>query len=113
MSKGLVFLLFIVVLCAQGCERDDDILIPEDKMVDVIADLNLSDQIIRKYPAVYRDSIRELLTQSLLKIHNLTQEQLDTNLYLYQLDLERYRRVSENVLRKLEAKQDSLTGNNE
>ncbi len=96
-----VYLLTITT----GCRKSEDIHIEEEKMVAILADLNISDQIIRRYPAIYRDSIREVLTQSLLKIHDITQDQLDTNLYLYQIDLERYKDVSEKVVRHLESMQ--------
>lgn len=100
----MVFVIWLLTVSA-GCNKKETLLIEEDKMVHIMADLNLSDQIIRRYPALYRDSVRIILTESLLKIHNVSQEQLDTNLYLYQFDLDRYKSVSDKVLKRLESMQ--------
>ena len=70
-------------------------------MVNIIADLHMADNVARQYSMSERDSIQNLLRQSLLKLHNVTESQLDTNLYLYQTDLENYRRVSKRVLDRL------------
>lgn len=102
-SRLMNILMLSAIIWLTACSDKADWSIEEEKMVRILADLNISDQIIRKYPAVYRDSIREVLTQSLLEIHNISQGKLDTNLYLYQTDLEKYKAISEQVLMRLEA----------
>ena len=99
-------LLIFISMWFASCKKNDPTTIPEDQMIQIMADLNLSDQIIKMYPAIYRDSIRNVLTQRLLKVHNISQVKLDTNLYLYQSDLDRYKIVSEKVVKYLESLTD-------
>lgn len=95
--------LLAVVSCTSGYDQ-----IPEEKMIDIIVDMHLSDQIIRKYDPVDRDSMREELSKTLLKVHNVTQEQLDTNLYIYQYDLTSYRDMTIKVVQKLDSLQAKI-----
>lgn len=81
-------------------------LLPEEKMTALLVDMNVADLIVRKYPLPYRDSVRDLLTQSLLKIHDVSRDELDTNLYLYQLYPEKYKRVTQLTLDQLEDLKD-------
>ena len=94
-----VFLVFMLIIL--GCQAGYD-EISEEKMIDILVDMHISEQILRKYEFENHDSIRDLLSKSLLKVHNVTQQQLDTNLYLYQFDTEGYRELTEKVVKKLE-----------
>ena len=99
---SILCLAFLLLFNLSGCERQEILMIEEEKMVEVLVDLSLKDQIVRRHPVFNRDSISNLLTQQLLIIHNISQEQLDTNLYLYQFDLVKHARISEKVIKKLE-----------
>lgn len=104
MIRFVWVLLFIsIVSCTAGYDH-----IPEEKMIDILVDMHLSDQIIRKYDPVDRDSIREELSKTLLKVHNVTQEQLDTNLYIYQYDLTSYKDMTIKVVQKLDSLQANI-----
>ena len=97
MRIGLIVSMLIMLACQPGYDK-----ISEEKMIDILVDMHISDQIIRKYEFENHDSIRDLLSKSLLKVHSVTQLQLDTNLYLYQFDTEGYRKLTEKVVKKLE-----------
>jgi hypothetical protein len=105
--RSIAFFMAVFLLVSiEGCKNNSDLLLSEDEMAGVMADLNIMGQILNKYPLNYRDSITDVLTESLLKIHNITQEQLDTNLYLYQVDPEKYSRVSRLMSERLEELKD-------
>ena len=97
MRIGLIVSMLIMLACQPGYDK-----ISEEKMINILVDMHISDQIIRKYEFENHDSIRDLLSKSLLKVHSVTQQQLDTNLYLYQFDTEGYRELTEKVVKKLE-----------
>ena len=71
-------------------------------MVDILIDLQVSDQLIRRYDPLLQDSIRKELSKSLLKIHNITQAQLDSNLYFYELDAEKFKDLTQKVVEKMQ-----------
>jgi len=82
-------ILILVVLIGISCDSKNNRQLPEDKMSELMLDIAIADEIIRLYPPNDRDSMRNVLTQSLLKIHKLDRSDLDTNLYLYTRDFER------------------------
>ena len=90
-----------IVLCS-ACSSTEYPSIDEDKMVDIMIDLSVADHVTNKYPANLRDSINSVLMESLLRIHNISREELDTNLYLYQVDLRGYKKVVEKMVRRFD-----------
>jgi len=102
--KGLLHLLGVVLLLSTGCSDSPHKKIPLDKMAIIMADLHLTDKMVREFPHVERDSIRELLEKSLLKVHSVTQDELDFNLYLYQSDYETYEKLLNQMRENYEAK---------
>lgn len=76
-----------------GCGNSNKKTIPLDKMALVLSDLDLADKMVREYPTALRDSVGDVLEKSLLKIHKLTSEELETNLYLYQADYVEYEKL--------------------
>ena len=101
---AVIAVAFLTVV-NQACQKND-LMLSEEEMAGVMADLNIMGQVLNKYPLDYRDSITDVLTESLLKIHNITQEQLDTNLYLYQIDQDKYSRVSQLMSKRLDQLKD-------
>jgi hypothetical protein len=105
--KVYVLLLFFPLLFVQ-CRNEID-LIPEDQMVDIMMDMHVGDQILRKYDPVLRDSIREEIMRNLLKLHNVTYEQLDTNLYIYQLDINGFKDLTQKVVDRMQENQEKMS----
>lgn len=81
--------------------------IPEDQMIDILVDMHIAEQAVREYDMADRDSISDLLMQSLLKVHNVTREQLDTNIYLYQINVEHYKVMADSVMLRLQRMSES------
>jgi len=79
----------------------------DERMGGIFLDLSLADQILQRYPPAERDSIKVVLTESLLKIHDLERPELDTLLYFYMTDFERF----EKSLKSMEAKNKELLSN--
>ncbi len=94
---GLLLLSFI------GCQRSEMKILTEDEVANVLVDLTISDQVITLHHVHERDSIRELLMESLLKIHDLDRAELDSNLYIYMSDFERFAKVNEVIQAKIDS----------
>jgi len=102
--RRLLILTVVVLSVFAGCSDSHKRTISFDKMAVIMADLNLTDKMVREFPMVERDSIGEVLVKSLLKVHNVSQEELDINLYLYQADYETYERLLKKIRENYEAK---------
>lgn len=100
-----IFIAFISISLS-SCDKGYD-LIEREEMVDILVDLQVADQLIRKYDPLIQDSIRQLLKENLLKVHTVTQAQLDTNIYIYQYDTEAYKEIATEVVKKLEYLRDN------
>ena len=100
--------IIMALLSFLACQEKSARNIPEDKMIKILADLHISDQILLQYPMAMRDSIKIELWQSILEIHDISAAQLDTNLYLYQSDLEYYKEVSDKVVKHLQTEQERI-----
>ena len=83
-SRFLLFFVFIGI--GWSCGPRHDMLIPEEEMSQILMDITIADEVLKLYPPAQRDSMRTVLTESLLKIHKLDRSELDTNLYLYTSD---------------------------
>lgn len=80
-----------------------------------MADLGIADYTIREYPPEQQDSVKEILVKELLRIHQLDRKELDTNLYLYQMDSRAYQDVLELMIPRIVQlkNQVDLPGNTE
>lgn len=94
----------LLLLASMSCEQSEMKILTEDEVANVLVDLTISDQVISLHHVHERDSIREVLMESLLKIHDLDRAELDSNLYIYMSDFERFAKVNE----VMQAKIDSL-----
>ncbi len=99
--------VFVLLVLVYSCEPEYE-KIPEEQMIDILVDLHIADQIIRQEAMLNRDSVSKELKKSLLKLHNVSEEQLDTNLYLYQFDTEGYRELSKVVVERLKAIREDI-----
>ena len=103
MSRFRLFTLSILSLisCAPGYEK-----IERAEMLDIMSDLMIVEQVVRNYDVRSQDSIRDVLKESLLKVHNVTEQQLDTNLYLYQFNTESFKSFTVDLVKLLEQKRE-------
>jgi hypothetical protein len=85
--KLVYIILLLLGFSLAACRSAPAYTIEEEKMVAIMVDMIFAEQVIRRYPFAVRDSVQDQLMQSLLKIHKVSKEQVDSNLYLYQHDL--------------------------
>jgi len=100
----VVFLLAIILSCAKNKPTPT---ISYDRMVNIVVDLYVAEEISRDFPIAFRDSINIVLIESLHKVHNTTQAELDSNLYLYETDYEVYQELLKEVKERLDSLSNS------
>jgi len=84
-----------------ACEQPQETL-PIDRTAQIFMDIGLADHIVNLHMPSQRDSVRDELTQGLLKIHGLSQEEMEANIYLYMSDFERFDELTHEILSKYE-----------
>ena len=103
--KYHLHIIMLSLLTMISCQGNSVKVLPEAKMEVLMADLILADYTIRQFPVRIRDSVRDELMKTLLEIHNLTQTELDTNVYIYATDYSK----QEHIIKRLDARYDSLS----
>lgn len=104
MTKLICILSFLGIL---GCHQSAKPSIPMEKMADIMLDIGIADQVILLHLPDSRDSVRKLLQSGLVGVHDYSIEEIDSNLYLYMIDLDRF----DKLLKMVESKSDSLSTN--
>ncbi len=104
MKYILILMLWIISYsCNPGYEK-----IEREEMLEIVSDLMILEHVVRNYDLKRQDSIRTLMKENLLKVHNITEQQLDTNLYLYQFDSDSYRQFTKDLVEVLAEKREAL-----
>ena len=101
------FLTLLLCMFADSCSPGYE-KIEREEMLDIVSDLMIIEHVVRNYDIKRQDSIRVLMKENLLKVHNISEHQLDTNLYLYQFDSESYREFTKELVEVLTAKREAL-----
>lgn len=83
-----------------SCSQKDIKRLPQDEAAVLFLDVGLADQIVGLHPPEERDSVKAVLVESLLKIHKLSQEELEANFYLYMSDFEAFDELTKEMLDK-------------
>ncbi len=101
MRKALIIL--VAVLALAGCSNTPDNVIGEGDMVDVLVDMHRAEALIQmnsgKY---YNDSIKKTLKQSVLMKYGYTQADFDTSLVWYGHHIDRYVKIYDKVIARLQ-----------
>ena len=96
---GFLFVAVFLMSCADRSVKT----IEREKAALIFSDIALADQVINLHDPLDRDSIREVLIESLLKIHDISRSELDTNLYLYMSDLNEFGPLSDRMVKRFES----------
>lgn len=73
-----------------ACSREKDEVIPEDEMVDILADLQMAQAYASTHPAGSGSQDIYALRESILEKHGVSQEQLDSTIAFYGKNMDKY-----------------------
>lgn len=86
-----------------ACSGTPDYVIPPDKMAALMADVHTGESVVesnaRNYP---NDSTKKVLIQSIYMKHGVTSQEVDTSLYWYGQNIEKYMDVYDKTIEILE-----------
>ncbi|MBO5028343.1 MAG: DUF4296 domain-containing protein [Muribaculaceae bacterium] len=102
--RALIPALALAALAA--CSGDDHL--PEGKMADVIADLQIAEAVSNSSTDFQTDSARNVMRMAILEKHGVTQEEYDASLRWYGHNLEKYTKLNERVEKVLARKEKKL-----
>lgn len=100
LSLTLVFMLMALSSCRPGKPG----IIPEDKMVDLLADMELTEAYANTQ-AGFSSADRLELGKKVMQEHDVTEEELDTTLAWYGRNIDKYSKLFEKVDKKIEKEQ--------
>lgn len=108
--RDFVVISLMCVLLLAGCKKTPDHVIPKSNMVDLMADMYKAEAILEENESTfYNDSLKMTVRQSVMKKHNVTQEQLDTSLVWYSHNLDVYNDVYKDIVKVLDEEYNELS----
>lgn len=107
MMKKSIFLLAMAAMIVSGCsDRPKDIL-PEDKMLDVMTDLQIAEAYIQSgdAPVEMQGANRDKIGLAVLKRHGVTEEEMDSTLAWYGRNMDEYAKLYKKIDERLAKRQ--------
>lgn len=100
--RNLVLILLSLLIFA-GCDSTPDYVIPPKKMAELMADIHTGEAVVesnnRSFP---NDSVKKTFMQSIYLKHGVTSQEVDTSLYWYGHNLNKYMDVYNRTIEILE-----------
>lgn len=102
-------LLLVAAMLAAGCSRRPSMVLGQEDMAQLMADLHEAEGVVDQNYTVYRtDSTKLRLRQAVYVKHGVTQAEVDSSLAWYGYNIERYTKVYDRVLEILEKRLKSV-----
>ena len=110
LSSGIVF-IFLIPLLFGSCHKRPANILPEDKMVSLMADMEITEAYVNQQPSISSED-RIDLGRRVLLAHNVSEETLDTTLAWYGRNLDEYTTLFEKVDKEIKRRKDIYIENN-
>lgn len=79
--SSITKIVLFTILALFSCNNTDTKLtIPEDKLLKVFYDIYAADYVIKEAPKDTRDSLKEVYTNQIFKIHDISKSEFEANL---------------------------------
>ncbi len=96
----IILFLSIIILVISCSKKDKDMIVDEETMVELLVDMHKYEALISSKPGDYiSDSVRKLYRQTILKKHNVSQQQFDSSLAWYGRHIDDYVKIYDDVLK--------------
>jgi len=104
-----ISLLLMAVLSLVSCDKTPRGVLSVDDMGELIADLQLAEAYMENNPADFAgDSLKQVVKQSVLKKHGITQQDYDSSLVWYAHNMEDYTRAHDKAVGILQERYNKL-----
>lgn len=110
MKRGLKTLLTIILVSVAvcGCDKRPEGVLPEDKMVDLLTDIQMAEAYNNVSASGQGRVSKEQMIESVLRKHGVTHAQLDSTLLYYGRNIDDYSKLYVKVEKRLRAKNGVL-----
>lgn len=100
MQKTILFIA--LVLLSWGCEKENNYIIPEDKMVDLLVDLQITEGLISSNLSNFSNNESKIIAyQKVYDKHHVDEARFDSSLAYYSESIERYELIYDSLITKL------------
>lgn len=103
MQRTMIYLVIFTVVFFYSCGRRPRYVLPEDKMTDVLYDIQLAEAIYRSDANFNTDEKKDALIAGVLAKYKISQADLDSSLLWYSDNIEYYMAVNDSVASRLRA----------
>lgn len=109
MQRSVIYIIILIIIVTASCSRRPGYVIPEEKMMDVLYDIQLSQAIFRSNNQFSSNEAKDALVAGVLKKHNVTQADLDSSLVWYSDNIQYYMVITDSVAARLKSNNEKLT----
>ncbi len=105
MGRVAILLFWGLWLLLAGCreEKERPLLIPEDKLVEVLVDVHLAESALQNRFGPAKDSLAERYYEKIFELHDVERADFEETMERVRRDPETSERIYETVLEKLSA----------
>lgn len=100
-TRSVISFFLLIILFSLSCSKRPDYVLPKDKMVDVLYDLQMANSIneTSTLPAEKRtDEYKKRIIAGVLHKHNITQLELDSSIAWYSDNIEDYKKINDSLI---------------
>lgn len=97
MIRICLLLTYCIGLCSCQSPAKVELPMEQDKMVKILSDVRIIDEIVKKYDAASQDSVGSVFLDSLFSIHQIDSSQFLQMMKYLQADANRYHEIEKQV----------------
>lgn len=102
MIKQKIVILLSLIGFILSCDKSQPMLIPEEKLVEVVADLHIAETVIMETGKDARDSMASIYFAQICEIHQVDSADVTEQLKRYEADSEEFKRLYDKVMKRFD-----------
>ncbi|MEM6964116.1 MAG: DUF4296 domain-containing protein [Bacteroidota bacterium] len=99
---GIFILLLFVTLLLSGCKEEIKPIIPEEKMIKILADLHVSEAALMSLNHKVKDSVSQVYYRQIFEIHGVADSTFYQDLAILRKNPKAVERIYEQVIAEIE-----------
>lgn len=101
----LIFLSILFVISFSYCKNDENgLLIPEEKMIAILADIHLAEAALKSIKKHKKDSLGSMYYEQIFTIHNISRDSFENDLHILRSTPDKLEKIYSKVLEQLNKK---------
>ncbi len=100
----------IIFLAASCQESEETYSIEEEKMINILVDIHISEAAAQQGDISHRDSLRTVYYDQVFEIHEVSKSKYEADMELLKRDAERLTQTYDKVIEKLKERKEKTVG---